>query len=65
MLAVKEVLEKDFKNRMRTLFLEGEKRGKVNGERSGRIQDAKNMLKENINIDIIERVTGLKKEEFI
>ena len=69
MLAVKEVLERDFKNRMRTSFLEGKKRGKVDGrlegERFGKKQAAKNMLKKNIDIDIIEEVTGLKREEFI
>ena len=57
MLAVKEVLEKDLKNRMAVSFVNGEKRGKI--------QDAKNMLQENINIDVIERVTGLKREEFM
>ena len=35
------------------------------GKKDGKIQDAKNMLRENIDIDIIERVTGLKREQFI
>ena len=35
------------------------------GKKAGKIQDAKNMLRENIDIDIIERVTGLKREQFI
>ena len=61
MLAVKEVLEKDLKNRMAVSFVRGEKRG----ERRGKIQTAKNMLQENIAIDVIERVTGLKRAEFI
>ena len=65
MLAVKEVLEKDLKNRMAVSFVNGEKRGEKRGIIEGKIQDAKNMLQENIDIDVIERVTGLKREEFI
>ena len=57
MLAVKEVLEKDLKNRMAVSFVNGEKRGKI--------QTAKNMLKKNMDIDLIEEITGLKREEFI
>ena len=57
MLAVKEVLEKDLKNRMAVSFVRGEKRGKI--------QDAKNMLKKNIDIDLIEEITGLKREQFM
>ena len=57
MLAVKEVLEKDLKNRMAVSFVRGEKRGKI--------QDAKNMLKKNMDISLIEEITGLKREEFI
>ena len=65
MLAVKEVLEKDLKNRMAASFVNGEKRGEKKKKKRGKIQDAKNMLQENIDIDVIERVTGLKREEFI
>ena len=57
MLAVKEVLEKDYRNRM-TAFLQG-------GEKRGKIQTAKNMLKKNMDIDLIEEITGLKREEFM
>ena len=35
------------------------------GKKDGKIQDAKNMLRENIDIDIIERVTGLKRKQFM
>jgi len=38
-------------------------KGKKAGLEEGKIQIAKNMLKENISIDIIERVTGLTKEQ--
>ena len=55
MLAVKEVLEKDLKNRMAVSFVNGEKRG----EKRGKIQTAKNMLKKNMDIDLIEEITGL------
>ena len=65
MLAVKEVLEKDLKNRMAVSFVRGEKRGKEDGIIEGKIQDAKNMLKKNMDIDLIEEITGLKREEFI
>ena len=43
----------------------GKKAGILEGEKSGKIQDAKNMLRENIDIDTIVRVTGLKKEDFV
>ena len=77
MLAVKEVLEKDYENRMINSFLkganlgleagmaDGKATGEIAGKRAGKIEDAKNMLKKNIDIDIIEEVTGLKREEFI
>ena len=39
--------------------------GKLEGEKSGKIETAKNMLRENIDIDTIVRVTGLKKEDFV
>ena len=42
-------------------ILEGKKAGIL----TGKIQDARNMLKKNINIDLIEEITGLKREEFI
>ena len=44
---------------------DGRQFGRLEGEKSGKIEDAKNMLKENIDINIIERVTGLKREQFI
>ena len=44
---------------------DGKATGEIAGKRAGKIEDAKNMLKKNIDIDIIEEVTGLKREEFI
>ena len=51
-------------DRKRTI-MEARNTGKKAGILTGKIQDAKNMLRENIDIDIIERVTGLKREQFI
>ena len=41
----------------------GEKRGKIIGEREGRIKTAIELMKNNINIDIIVKCTGLNKKE--
>ena len=43
----------------------GKKAGILEGEKSGKIETAKNMLREHIDIDTIVRVTGLKKEDFV
>ncbi len=44
-------------------FEKGEKSGKKIGEHNSKIEIAKNMLKENIDIEVIVKVTGLSKEE--
>ena len=48
---------------------EGMKEGRRDGERTGiltgKLEDAKNMLKEKIDINIIEKVTGLKRNQFM
>ena len=41
------------------------KAGILEGEKSGKIQDAKNMLKKNMDISLIEEITGLKREQFM
>ena len=46
-------------------ILEGRLEGRLEGKLEERLESAKNMLRENIDIDIIERATGLKREEFI
>ncbi len=38
--------------------------GRAEGRTEGIITTAKNMLKEKIDINIIEKVTGLKREQF-
>ena len=49
--------EKELEKKMK----EGERTGKL----SGKLEDAKNMLKEKIDISLIERVTGLKRNQFM
>ena len=39
--------------------------GRRDGERTGKLETAKNMLKEKIDISLIERVTGLKRNQFM
>lgn len=67
MLAVLEMLDK--KNaRIRNEGkiegkIEGEKEGKKQGILESKIKIAKNMLKEKFAINMISKITGLKKEE--
>ena len=44
-------------------MVEGEAKGKVAGKNERNIEIAKNMLKENIDIELISKVTGLNPEE--
>ena len=44
---------------------EGRRDGERTGILTGKIEDAKNMLKKNIGIDIIEEVTRLKRSQFM
>ena len=57
MLHAQEVIRRDFERAKE----EGRKEGKLKNA----IEVAKNMLKENVDIDFITRVTGLKKEQFM
>ena len=43
----------------------GEKRGKKLGEKQGIIKMAKNMLREKIDIETIERITNLSRKQFM
>ena len=43
---------------------QGRAEGRAEGRTEGIITTAKNMLKEKIDINIIEKVTGLKREQF-
>ena len=42
---------------------EGIKVGREEGEKLGRLATAKNMLKNNVDIDLISELTGLEVEE--
>ena len=61
MLALKERIDAEFRGHRERGRLEG----RLEGERAGKIEDAKNMLKKNIDIDLIEEITGLKREQFM
>ena len=47
----------------RAAYINGKTRGKEEGEAHGRIKIATEMMKNNINIDIIVKCTGLNKKE--
>ena len=42
---------------------EGRKEGRIEGEKKKQLEIAKKLLRENLSLDIIERATGLRKEE--
>ena len=44
-------------------MVEGEAKGKVAGKNERNIEIAQNMLKENVNIELISKVTGLSIEK--
>ena len=46
------------------MVIDENKRIRAQGRTEGIITTAKNMLKEKIDINIIEKVTGLKREQF-
>ena len=46
-------------------IMEGEKRGEKRGEKQGIIKMAKNMLREKIDIETIERITNLSRKQFM
>ena len=57
MLAVIETLKKDREKSLRE--------ARKQGNEEGIIQTAKNMLKENFDIELISKITGLEKEQFM
>ena len=72
MLAMVEMLErekqsqeKERKRERRKDIKFGEARGKKSGRKEERIFIAKKMLKENLDIKMIQKITGLKKEQFM
>ena len=69
MLALKERIDAEFRGHREAGRREGRREGRMEGRMEGRkaekLETAKNMLRENIDIDIIERVTGLKRKQFM
>ena len=61
MLASVEMLEKERKRDIR----KGIRLGRAEGEAQNKIKIAKKMLKENLDIELIEKITGLKREKFM
>ena len=57
MLALKERIDAEFRGHREA--------GRREGRKAEKLETAKNMLRENIDIDIIERVTGLKRKQFM
>ena len=66
-------LRKNREKELEKIRIEGERRGRLEGEKSGNrkgkiekgIEIAKNMLKEKMDINIIEKITGLKRNQFM
>ena len=65
MLHAQEVIRRDFEKAKEEGREEGRKEGRKEGSLKNAIEVAKNMLKENFDVDLISRLTGLKKEQFM
>ena len=62
---LREDREKTIKNALNDGIIMGRKEGRKEGKMEGIIQIAKNMLKEKIDIKTIEKITGLKRSQFM
>ena len=60
---LKDGLKKGLKEGEKKGLKEGEKKGKIEGERNKSIEIARNMLKDNVDINIISKYSGLNVEE--
>ena len=65
MLALKERIDAEFRGHREAGRRAGRREGRMEGRKAEKLETAKNMLRENIDIDIIERVTGLKRKQFM
>ncbi len=65
MVETMRALREDRRRTIMEANFEGKKAGILEGEKSGKIQAAKNMLKKNMDISLIEEITGLKREQFM
>lgn len=63
--AIEEGLKEGIKKGIKEGRTEGKIEGTIEGSMKKAITIAKNMLKENFDIELISKITGLKKEQFI
>ena len=49
----------------RKTLIRSEKKGERRGEKIGIIKTAQNMFKEDIDVELIEKITGLNRKEFM
>ena len=61
MLALKERIDAEFRGHREA----GRREGRKEGREEEKLETAKNMLKKNMDIKLIEEITGLKREQFM
>ncbi|MDR2344238.1 MAG: hypothetical protein LBD86_06895 [Spirochaetaceae bacterium] len=64
-MEVKEMLNNSMKGYGQVLLERGERRGRKEGERIGKLEDAKNMLKEGLPIEQAARITGIPADKIL
>ena len=68
-LAVEKMLDREYAKRDRKSRQEGKKEGIKEGKEKGRKEEAlelaKKMIKEKIDVNLVMKITGLKKEQFM
>ena len=62
-VALKEMEEKGKSSGLELGRKQGKKEGKIEGKKEEKIEIAKNLLKENVDLNIISKTTGLSLEE--
>ena len=65
MLHAQMVIRRDFENAKKKAIKEGLREGRKEGRKEGIMSIAKKMLKEEVDLDFIIRITGLTKEQLI
>ncbi len=65
MLHAQMVIRRDFENVRKKAIEEGREEGRKEGRKEGILDLAKKMLAEKIDVDLISKLTGLKKEQFM
>ena len=64
-LAVEKMLDREYAARDRKSRQEGREEGKQEGKKEAVLILAKKMVKEKIDINLIMKITGLKKEQLM